>query len=366
MVVSHPQRGHKEPLAAPDPLAQVHSERLCQRIAAAIAEAGGVLPFADYMHLALYAPGLGYYQAGQARLGPQGDFITAPEMGYLLGAVLARYLGPDPGADGILEFGAGSGALAAQIIGFRPELPYAVIETSPSLGESQRQRVPQLRQLARLPAAWQGVMLANEVLDALPVQVVEWTGTELQELGVRFAHGRFHWAPLPRPLDQRLQERLQPYACQWPHPYRTEVNLQAEAWLRTVAAALTRGQIILIDYGYPTRATYYHPQRSMGSLRAYYRHHCLDDPFFWPGLCDLTAHVDFESLLEESQRCGLLVRWFGTLARFLMEHGLLEIFAERAATADPRERLALANEVKRLTLPQEMGESFQVLVLERP
>ncbi|WP_312262842.1 SAM-dependent methyltransferase [Candidatus Igneacidithiobacillus taiwanensis] len=364
-VVSHRLGGDKVHLPTPDAAALQHSAALVERIRAAIDAAGGVLPFAEYMELALYAPGLGYYQAGQRRFGPEGDFVTAPELGALFGRVLAQVIGADPGVDGVLEFGAGTGALAAQIRKVWPTLPYAALETSPALAQVQQASVPGLRQLSALPTAWQGVILANEVLDALPVQVLDWDGKRLWEMGVAWRDGALAWQALEQPPAPALAERLRPHLPGWPIPYRTEVNLRANAWLRAVSAALQRGRIILIDYGYPTAASYYHPQRSMGSLRAYYRHHWLDDPFRWPGLCDLTAHVDFSALLDEARLLGLRVQWFGPLARFLLQHGLLEAYQEQLQSCDERGRLALNNEVKRLTLPQEMGESFQVLILER-
>ena len=352
-------------LPLPEPEAAALSHTLQERIRQEITTAGGWIPFARYMELALYAPGLGYYMAGQRRFGAAGDFITAPEMGSVFAAVLARSLTPYLGRDGILEFGAGSGALAAQLHTRLPDIPYTILELSPSLQAEQRAVLPAVRQRQSLPEHWHGVVLANELLDALPVTLVEKCSDGLlHELGVIWQEGDFAWATNPNPLDDADLAPLQPYAAAWPTGYRTELCPRATAWLRTVAASLQQGALVLVDYGHEARE-YYHPQRSMGTLRGYYRHHVLDDPFFWPGLCDLTAHVNFSALLDEAANAGLQVAWHGNLARFLIDHGLPEVYAELLAQAGAEGALALNNEVKRLTLPQEMGESFKVLVLTR-
>jgi SAM-dependent MidA family methyltransferase len=166
------------------------------------------------------------------------------------------------------------------------------------------------------------------------------------------------------PLAAEHAATLRPYAEHWPAPYQTEIRPLAEAWLAAAAASLAEGALVLIDYGQES-SEYYHPQRRQGSLRAYYRHRVLDDPFFLPGLCDLTAHVDFGALRRAAARLGLRERWYGPLARFLVEGGLAELYPGLAAGRDGRGLLALNNEIKRLTLPQEMGESFKVLLLEK-
>ncbi|MEY2341723.1 class I SAM-dependent methyltransferase [Acidithiobacillus sp. IBUN Pt1247-S3] len=360
-------QGRKANLPLPDPEALAHSAALTESICRAIVHAGGWLPFAEYMDLALYAPGLGYYMAGQQRLGAAGDFITAPEMGGILGAVLARAMTPWLGRDGVLELGGGSGALATQIHTRLPQVPYTLLELSPDLQARQRAACPASRHVQKLPTAWNGVLLANEVLDAIPVAVVE-QGDDgiLREMGVVVAtDGALAWAPAPDPASAALQALVEPWRQDWPAPYRSEVHPRAEAWLRTLAGHLQSGAILLIDYGHEARE-YYHPQRQMGTLRAYYRHQWLDDPFVWPGLCDLTAHVNFTGLLRVAEEVGLHIAWYGNLARFLIEHGLPEVYAElHAQASSPEAVLALNNEIKKLTLPQEMGESFKVLLLTR-
>ncbi len=363
--VTHSADVRKAALPPPDPEALALSQDLSASIAAEIKAQGGAIPFRRYMELVLYAPGLGYYVAGQQRFGSGGDFITAPEMGSLFGATLARAVAPLRGSDGVLEFGAGSGALAAQLLAALPPTPYAILEVSPDLAERQRQRLAGLpvRWLSALPECWRGVVLANEVLDAIPPHLVELDQDGvLWELGVALGPEGFVWRHLP--ASDALQERLAPYLPHWPRPYRSEVNLAAEAWLRDVAEHLECGAILIIDYGHGA-AEYYHPQRSMGTLRAYYRQHWLEDPFYLPGLCDLTAHLDFDALQRVAVAAGLQVRSYDPLARFLIVNGLAEVFSAASGSADPITRMQLANEAKRLTLPQEMGESFKVLILSK-
>jgi len=362
--VTHRPDGRKLDLPEPDPLAAEHSASLRAHVVARIAAAGGSISFADFMEAALYTPGLGYYMAGQRRFGPGGDFFTAPEMGPVLATVLAHRLQDYSSlADGILEFGGGSGALARQLRAMLPSLPYAFLERSGDLAAQQAQALPEAPILQGLPEAWRGVLLAHEVLDALPFLAVEWDGTQFWERRVGLEDdGNFRWTLAP--LAREYATALRPYAEHWPSPYRTEIRPLAEAWLKAAAACLTEGAILLIDYGDESTALY-HPQRQSGSLRAYYRHRVLDDPFFWPGLCDLTADVDFGALRRVASRLGLRERWYGPLARFLVEGGLAELYPQLAASRDARGLLDLHNEIKRLTLPQEMGERFKVLLLEK-
>lgn len=363
--LTHSHGARKAGLPIPDADALAHSAALLTHIRQEIDAAGGIIAFRRYMELALYAPGLGYYMAGQTRFGAAGDFVTAPEMGRVLAAVLARTLQFDPGPDGILEFGGGSGALAGQIREILPDTPYTLLEPSPDLQARQHAAVPGIQHRQTLPEHWRGVLLAHEVLDAMPVQVLELDASgQLHECGVRWTGEALEWALLPQPVAAPLAARLAPYVTHWPRPYRTEINLTAEAWLREVAARLDSGVILLIDYGHEA-AEFYHPQRQTGSLRAYYRHHWLDDPFYLPGLCDLTAHVDFTALLTVAVAAGLEVAFYGNLARFLVEHGLAEVYGALCAQAGDDGIFALNNEIKRLTLPQEMGESFKVLILKK-
>lgn len=364
--LTHSREGRKAHLPEPSAAAQAHSARLLEKIRQEMEAAGGILSFRRYMELALYAPGLGYYMAGQTRLGADGDFITAPEMGRVLATVLARTLQCDLGPDGILEFGGGSGALAAQIRAqLSTTIPYTLLEPSPDLQQRQQAAAPGVHHVQQLPEQWRGVMLANEVLDAMPVDIIELDRDGcLHECGVRWNGTSLEWAVLSNNPEAASSKALLPYYGQWCPPYRTETHRVAEAWLRAVIERLQAGSIVLIDYGQEA-AEYYHPQRQTGSLRAYYRHHWLDDPFYLPGLCDLTAHVNFSGLMQVAVEKGLEIVFYGNLARFLVEHGLAEVYAQLCAETDVEGVLALNNEIKRLTLPQEMGESFKVLILTK-
>ncbi len=362
--VNHPPSGGKVRLPVPDPDALAHSRLLCGQIRDRIASAGGAIAFSEYMELALYTPGLGYYMAGQERLGAGGDFVTAPEMGSVLGQVLARFLRRYVGlSDGILEIGPGSGRLAQQIRGGLPGVSYGFLERSPDFQARQRTLLPDVPHRQSWPRDWEGVFLAHELLDAIPFQTfLRDAGGDWWERGVRGAPEGFGWAQLP--LDPALAAVLEPYSASWQLPYCGEIRPMATAWLASAAASLKRGALVLIDYGYAGQE-YYHPQRSMGTLRAYYRHHALDGPFLWPGLCDLTAHVDFGALMQAAPDFGLRPALFVPMAKFLVENGLAEVYAEQSAGCDPSALMALNNEVKQLTLPQEMGESFKILVLEK-
>ncbi len=367
--LTHSRGGRKASLPLPDAAAQAHSALLLERIGADIQRAGGVISFRRYMEMALYTPGLGYYMAGQNRLGATGDFVTAPELGAVLAKVLARVLAPllqaDANSDGILEFGAGRGLLAQQIHQCLPTTPYTVLDLSPDLQEQQRAALPSLHHLQQLPTHWRGVMLANEVLDAMPVVVVERDEQGvLRERAVRWNGDGLAWDWMPGAYAEAIDAHLLPLMAQWPAHYRTELHPLASAWLREMATCLQAGALVLIDYGHEA-GEYYHPQRQTGSLRAYYRQHWLDDPFYWPGLCDLTAHVNFTAVMHAAIESGLEVAFYGTLARFLVEHGLAEVYTELAAGMEVEALFALNNEIKCLTLPQEMGESFKVLILKK-
>ncbi len=362
--VNHPPSGGKVRLPLPDPEALAHSRLLCNRIRDRIVSAGGAIPFSEYMELALYTPELGYYMAGQERLGPGGDFVTAPEMGSLLGRILARFLRQYAGLpNGILEIGPGSGRLAQQVRTGLPGVDYGFLERSPDFQDRQRMLLPDVPHWQSWPKDWEGVFLAHELLDAIPARTFLLdAGKGWWERGVRATTEGFEWTQFP--LDPALAGMLEPHADRWQLPYSGEIRPLATAWLASAAASLKRGAIVLIDYGYAGQE-YYHPQRSMGTLRAYYRHHALDDPFLWPGLCDLTAHVDFGALMQAAPDFGLRPVLFVPMAKFLVENGLAEVYEDQAAGCDPAARMALNNEVKRLTLPQEMGESFKILVLEK-
>jgi SAM-dependent MidA family methyltransferase len=318
-----------------------------ERIRAEIAAAGGWIPFARYMELALQ----GYYGASDRQFGAQGDFVTAPELGSLFGRTLARQL---QGFERILEIGAGSGALADALL---KELPceYLILETSPALRERQAARLGErVKFLDTLPTAFRGVVIANEVVDALPVHAVGWRAEGVVERGVSK-----HLAWQERPAHGTLLEEAK--AIEVPVPYESEIGLAARAWMRTLAEHLAQGVIIVIDYGFP-RHEYYHPQRSMGTLMCHARHRAHGDPFARPGEEDITAHVDFSALARAARDAGLDVLGYATQAQFLVNCGITEVLAE-ANVENALHYAPIAAEAQKLLSPAEMGELFKVLAV---
>jgi SAM-dependent MidA family methyltransferase len=365
-------------LPEPAPEAAAASRALSERIVAAIAAAGGWIGFDRYMTMALYEPGLGYYSSGKPVFGPVGDFVTAPELTPLFGATLSRQIGSwlaacDAPQPLVIEFGAGSGTLAAQLLnalerqGFG-NLRYQIVELSADLRRQQRKtiaaRLPQMvdrvEWLDAMPSDVRGVVIGNEVLDAMPVRTFEWDGARLLEVGVGVVDGRLAWAG--RPADAGLEQLVKQLGVDrstWHLPYRSEVCPQQSAWLATVAGAMRSGAILLLDYGFPA-AEYYHPQRVGGTLMSHYRHRALTDPFVWPGLQDITAHVDFSRLLAAGDAAGLQPLGYTSQARFLLNCGLLD---ELEALPRDEQRLwfSQAQAVQRLVSEAEMGELFKVV-----
>ena len=363
-----------DPLPTPSEDAQAASRELCARITETIAAAGGWIPFSRYQELALYEQGLGYYAGGSRKFGAEGDFVTAPELTPLFGFALARQVAQVTAASSpvVIEAGAGSGRLAADLlrgldaIGAAPER-YLILELSGELRARQRDTIareaPQLASrvewLDAMPETFSGCIVANELLDAMPVQVLTWRDKGLMERGISLdEEGNFVWAE--RPADARLQA----LAAELPvsAPYVSEVAPIASAWVAEWGRRLERGAMILIDYGLP-RHEYYHPQRSGGTLRCHYRHRAHDNPFWWPGLSDITTHVEFTAIAEAAHGAGLNVLGYTTQATFLMNCGIGELLAERQAeSADATKALGA---VQVLLAPGEMGELFKVLACGR-
>ena len=367
-------------LPPPSSEALAHSQRVTEHLRSAIDAHDGWIDFARYMEMALYAPGLGYYAAGATKFGAAGDFVTAPELSPLFGRTLALQIAPivrELKGD-ILELGAGSGALAVDMLlelERQHALPaqYCILELSADLQARQRQRLatqaPHLADrvswLDALPASFTGIIVGNEVLDALPVHCVQWQHDKIHERGVTWNGRQFEWALRERregPVWQAAQSLLIDQAI-LDTPYTSEINFAAPALIHALAAMLVRGAMIFIDYGFPQRE-YYHPQRHMGTLRAHYRHHALDDPFFLPGLCDLTAHVDFSALGQAATRSGLTLTGYTSQASFLMNAGITELLMQ-TPTANAAAYLPQANAVQRLVSPAEMGELFKVIAFTR-
>lgn len=347
------------------------SQQLTAVIRQDIARAGGWLPFSRYMELALYAPGLGYYAAGSRKLGAAGDFVTAPEMTPLFAAALARQLAellPQTGGT-LYEFGAGSGRLAADLLNELAALDalpqrYAIVDLSPDLIARQRdtirQRAPALADrvvwLDRLPDTLDGVVIGNELLDAMPCELLHWTPAP-QRRGVALDGEAFVWQD--RPIDDASLAALAANLPVAQNDYLSEVSVNNLAFLHTLAARLTRGAILLIDYGFPA-AEFYHPQRAMGTLIGHYRHHTVDDPFFLPGLMDLTCHVDFSAVAQHGIDAGLDLIGYTTQAQFLINCGITALLAQ----LDPNDIARwgpAAGAVQKLLSPAEMGELFKVI-----
>ncbi|MGE4087907.1 MAG: class I SAM-dependent methyltransferase [Immundisolibacter sp.] len=362
-------------LPPPEPDALALSARLEARIRDAIAAAGGCIGFDAFMQMALYEPGLGYYVNGLRKFGPGGDFTTAPERSPLFARTLARQvaqvLRAVPGGE-VLEFGPGSGALAAELLAELDALGcaparYCLLELSADLQQRQREaiaaRVPHLMDrvvwLTQLPERFAGAAIANEVLDAMPVRRFCVLDGGLAEQYVAASRDGLAWVQGP-PQDARLAARVAGFDL--PAGYVSEVNLAAEAWVRSVCERLDAGLLLLIDYGYP-RAEYYHPQRVTGTLRCHYRQQAHDDALRWPGLQDITAHVDFTAIAEAAHAAGATVAGFTTQAQFLINCGLPGLL-EAIDPASP-DYLDLALQARQLLLPQAMGEAFKVLGLTR-
>lgn len=351
-------------LPIPEPQALVASRALLERIGAELARANNWISFARYMELALYEPALGYYAGGARKFGAGGDFTTAPEMSPLFGRALARQVAQvlQPG-EAILEFGAGSGALAASILEDL-SCPYFILETSAELKQRQRQKLGnQVHWLDRLPGNFRGVMLANEVVDAMPVHALAWTRGGILERGVCANEGQLAWSDRPAKGSVLVSSKDIEIEIPPSGRYESELALAARAWMSSLAGLLERGAVLIIDYGFPARE-YFHPQRSMGTLACHYRHRMHGDPFYLPGLQDITAHVDFSALARAAADGGLEVLGCASQAQFLVNCGITDLLA-REDPADAKRYLPVAAAVQKLLSPSEMGELFKVLAVGR-
>jgi SAM-dependent MidA family methyltransferase len=374
-------------IVPPTPDALAHSAQLRGIIQEQIFAAGGAIPFSRFMELCLYAPGLGYYSAGAAKFGPAGDFVTAPELGPLFAACIADAVAPvlqqlGPEAE-FVELGGGSGAFAEVALKKLLALDavparYAILEPSADLRQRQRQRLQQhlppllfeLVEWLDMPPQepWNGVLFANEVVDALPTPRFSLRDGEVFEEHVALdGDGRFIRSD--RPADALLVAATRHVERQLPAPfvdgYRSELLPQLPYWMQAVVGGMQRGALLFIDYGHP-RAEYYQPQRHDGTLRAFRRHHVSDDVFAWPGLQDITASVDFTALAEAGEGAGFDFSGYCSQASFLIGNGLAENLAAAEARAhDEAARFALRQQAKQLTLPDAMGERFQAIGFQR-
>lgn len=329
---------------------------------------GGRISFADYMQLALYAPGYGYYSSGKVKFGRGGDFVTAPELGECFAKCLAmqcRQIFEHLPVKNILEIGAGTGKLARdlqQLLGDSLD-QYYILELSAELQQRQAQLAPGAKFLNTLPENFTGIIIANEVLDAMPVSKFFYNQGKLQEFYVTqdfaFAIGE-PTAQLKRYFEEiELNKHLT-------DNYTSEVNLWLPGWIKSLDHSLQQGVILLFDYGFP-RAEYYHPQRNTGTLMCHYQHKCHSDPLHMPGEQDITAHVDFTAVAEAACAVGLEIGGFNNLASFLINCGLLAGDPGSHSTSSRRmtETQAITHEINMLTSPAEMGELFKAMALTK-
>lgn len=367
-------------LPEPSDEERAHSERLRELIRAEIRDAGGDIGFDRYMELALYEPGLGYYSAGATKFGAAGDFVTAPELGFVFARCLARAIAPRARGADVVELGPGSGALAAELLleldrlNARPAR-YRLLERSADLRDRQRamlqSRCPQFAAMidwldAPPVESWKGVLIANEVIDALPVRLFELRDDRVLErcVGIEKS-GRFEWRERGATPSFKADVRTLLGGVSLPQPYRSEYCAMLSPWFAEVTAMLADGEAWFVDYGH-TRVDYYAPQRRDGTLRCHYRHRVHNDPLSLTGLQDITSWVDFDALGEAALACGWHVASFSSQAEFLIANGLDAVFAHAYDTApDETACYRLAQEIKRLTLPGEMGDAFRVMTLQR-
>jgi SAM-dependent MidA family methyltransferase len=371
------------PLPEPGREALAHSCAVKRLIQTEIAASGGWISFELYMQLALYAPGMGYYSGGAAKFGQAGDFVTAPEISSLFGRALARQaaqvLRAIDGRGDILEFGAGTAKLTLDLLLELERLEslpthYFILEVSADLQQRQRHfleeqaahLLPRVVWLERLPAEFEGLMLANEVLDAMPVHLVAWRETGLFERGIIYRDDEFQWMEHPLGEGELLAaaREMEPLVETGAGAgYISEINLSARHFIHSLGSILQKGAILLVDYGFGM-SEYYHPQRSRGTLMCHYRHHAHDDPFYLPGLQDITSHVDFSAIANAAASADLALLGYNTQAHFLINCGITRILAQVPAE-NLKEYLPMANQLQKLVSPAEMGELFKAIAFGR-
>ena len=361
-----------------------HSELLKAKIASQIASRGGWIPFSRYMEMALYEPGMGYYSAGAHKLGAGGDFTTAPELSPLFGAAICSTL--IPVLEGIkkkglptqiLEFGAGTGKLATSILtrlndlGFSLDR-YDIIEISPDLAQRQQERISKVVQdhslttqcnwLATLPESFTGIILANEVIDAIPCDAIIYQNGFWYWYGVGFENSNLIWK-VGSPVEQALlPESL--LSRTFSEAYVTELHTPANAWMQQVAQHLHAGLFLTFDYGFP-ESEYYHPQRLVGTIMAHHRHHAIQDPFHLPGLCDLTTHVEWSQIARSALAENADDVYLTNQAAYLLDAGIGDIALEIGDPSNPENFLPIANSLQKLLSEAEMGELFKAFAFSK-
>lgn len=365
-------------LPIPSPEAQEHSQRLTDAIKQEIATSDGWMPFSRFMEMLLYQPGLGYYTAGARKFGLLGDFITAPGMTALFGQALARQVAQVMAQSSpfVLEVGAGSGVLAVDLLlelermACLPE-QYFILDLSADLRQRQQEKIaslaghllPRVHWLDELPAQFSGVVIGNELLDALPAAIVAWREDAIYERGVKLGDdGNFAWSERPAAGSLLAAAAEIGKQCQLPPGFESEISLASRAWAAEWGHRLERGAILLIDYGFPRRE-FYHQQRARGTLMCHYRHFAHPDPFYWPGLQDVTVHVDFTAIIAAAHPAGLELLGYTSQGQFLLNCGILERLA--ALENDTPDYIRAAGAVNKLLMPHEMGELFKVIAIGR-
>ena len=363
-------------LPVPDEQRIAQSESLCALLRDRIGERG--ISFAEYMHCALYEPGLGYYAGSLRKFGAGGDFVTAPELSPLFARCVARQAQQvlaTLGGGNVLEFGAGTGALAADMLlalDALHSLPpsYYILEVSGDLRGVQyntiEARAPHLLSrvewLDNWPDAFCGFAVGNEVLDAMPVERFRWYGGDVQQSRVQIFNGGLQesFVAADTSLRERISHIRADIEAEWPEDYISEVNCLLQPWFESFADATQSAAMLLLDYGYPRRE-FYHPTKFSGTLRCYYQQRAHDNPFFYPGLQDITAHVDFTAVAEAGTHADMMLEGFTSQRQFLVNCGLADIAESEISAADESQRYAISQQVQKLTLPAHMGESFNAI-----
>jgi SAM-dependent MidA family methyltransferase len=358
-------------LPRPTEAAFQHSKQLKDYLVEKIKENDSTISFEKFMQFTLYAPSLGYYTADLKKFGETGDFITAPELSLLFSQCLALQCAQLFENADILEFGAGSGEMALGILTELQRLNklpqhYYIVDISETLKQRQQQKLQHFKEqviwLDHLPELFEGVILANEVLDAMPVRKFYIDqDNEIKEWFITFEENHFKW--ILQPADEILEKAVKNLNQHFPTNYSSEINLFLNPWIRSLGEMLKKGAILLIDYGFP-RNEYYHPQRNEGTLMCHYRHYTHSDPLLYVGLQDITAHVDFTALVEAAQQANLEVIGYASQGDFLLQGGILDLITNFEELS-LQERLKFAQQIKQLTLPHEMGELFKVIGLSK-
>lgn len=373
-------------LPIPDKSDHHHSFEVQNLIRSEITMAGGWLPFTRYMELAIYSPGMGYYSSSTSKFGCTGDFVTAPEVSSLFGRSLARQAiqiieGVSKENGDILEFGAGTGKLALDIllelenIGRLPQ-NYFILEVSGELQKRQRKLfekfapylLSRVKWIKNLPAKFNGLILANEVLDAMPVHLVVGRNNSLFERGVVWNGKKFEWSDrllVEGELFNIAQEIIPQDSSNNSdlNSYVSEISLSARGFIRSLADILEKGAVVIIDYGFGSNE-YYHVQRNCGTLMCHYKHYVHNNPFYCPGLQDITSHVDFTAIADVAISKGLELIGYTTQAQFLINCGITDLLAE-ISVENTSEYLPMANQLQKLVSPAEMGELFKVIAIGR-